>query len=869
MARCQSSLAFSVPLRFCHVGSPQRHRERQRGLQNWRVELVWILLSAFHLVNLATLSAADSADQRFLDGLRHRRLFQLAEKHCEQRLQDSKLETWERGTITIELVRTYAEHAANASSDQRPSLWKKADDAAIEFLRTRPNDPQQVLIKTQQALSILARGELARLESEIAADPRIALAEAREVIRQAAKMLESLDAELVLEIAARRRIKAVNALTADELSSLLHHVRYERARAARNQALSYASGTPDHIAALSQAIDLLDEPLRETVKDEPLGCKVRLEVAICQRLLREHESAEQTLQELDSDAVPTDIRLSARAENVRLALGMNRTDEALRLLSLGRGTSGQILSPELDFAHLETYVALWQAAADAKQATETEKWRNQAIQAVQLIEQTHGPYWARRAEILLVRVGGERSGGSVEILRRAADDFYLKGQLDEALATYDKASAAARSANELQSAFELAYKGALLEQKRSLYANAATRFRELSVAMKNHLQAPNAHLLAIVNEAQIWKADSTRRNQYVGLLEEHVAIWPDSATASRASLWLGGVFEREQAWEKAVTAYRAVHRSSEQSDEAVRGADRCWNEWFRVRTSAGENIEAAVADAVSWFEAGFVVRDGGLPNPWTASQRNMLLAAARLRLKWTSGDRKVIEMRLRRALEDQPEPSLEWSADARALLVLALAGQPGREMDARQVISQLGNSPPEQLLGIVRQLGVYQVSATDPTRTDLAKLQLLVLDRLPGDLTRLPPELQVEIVRLRSRALLGASDPKGAISEFAKLVREQSRDGNIQAEFGDLLLASPDSADWQRALEQWRIVASKSEPRTRRWFRAKFGVAQAQFQLGNKEESAKLIRYLHATENLAGSGLEKEFLELLRKCEAK
>src|SRR5688500_2360356 len=98
------------------------------------------LIIAFLVAGLGTARAADSSDEQFLAGLRQRRLFDLAEAFCQERLRDQKLTEWERGTLTLELIRTLAEQALNVPQDQRESLWKKADQSATQFLQSYPQD---------------------------------------------------------------------------------------------------------------------------------------------------------------------------------------------------------------------------------------------------------------------------------------------------------------------------------------------------------------------------------------------------------------------------------------------------------------------------------------------------------------------------------------------------------------------------------------------------------------------------------------------------------------------------------------------------------------------------------------------------------
>jgi hypothetical protein len=88
----------------------------------------------------------------------------------------------------------------------------------------------------------------------------------------------------------------------------------------------------------------------------------------------------------------------------------------------------------------------------------------------------------------------------------------------------------------------------------------------------------------------------------------------------------------------------------------------------------------------------------------------------------------------------------------------------------------------------------------------------------------------------------------------------------IQEEYATFLLDRDDPAALRQALDQWRVVAAHTRPRTVNWFRAKYSVALAQYKLGDRAGAAKLIRYLQATEDLSSSGLEQAFTKLLAQC---
>src|SRR5437588_266231 len=103
-------------------------------------------------------------------------------------------------------------------------------------------------------------------------------------------------------------------LTAEELASLQHHVQHQLARAYRNQALFYEPKSPDRVAGLTQASELLQKPLAILPADEPLAWQMRLDLGVCQRLLGNLEAAREQIEQVDQDGVEPATRLRARAE---------------------------------------------------------------------------------------------------------------------------------------------------------------------------------------------------------------------------------------------------------------------------------------------------------------------------------------------------------------------------------------------------------------------------------------------------------------------------------------------------------------------------------------------------------------------------
>ena len=833
----------------------------------WRLNRSCVLL----LLLLAAPTFASDEDKAFLQGLRTRRLFRLAETHCQSRLSEQDLPVAERTVLTVELIRVYAEQALNAPADQREQAWSQARETADAFLSEQPEAPNLILIQVQDALTQLAHGELARMESEVNANREEALANARKVLREAAAALQKIDRQLVELVPRQARTSLREGeLSSPELASLQHNVRFHLARAYRNQALCYDVGSTDRTASLTEALEQLKQPLMQLTPDEPLAVDVRLQQIVCLRLLGDVKAGDQYLSSFSKIELPADKQLLVRAEAIRMRLADQQFKAALALIAKGRRVAG-LASPELDFAFLETYVNLWKEAADSQDAVEADRWRGRAIKTAQFIEQTHGNYWGRRGELLLVRIGQGSGDGSLEILRRTADDLYRKRRFADAIVAYEKAAQTASEAGDGQRAFEFAYKAALVQQATKAYAAASQRFQKVALANRSHPHAANAHMLAIVNARQASATAGAWLPEYVELLREHLQQWPSSArTIDTAAFWLGE-FEAAQAdWTRAVDAFRRVSPASPNYGAAIKSLGRCWQQKLgtlaAAQQPASQEISQEAEQASTFFES--LIRDeqGGLPSEWSEVQREAALTLASLRLNYGPDQLNSTEELLKSALGAEPMPTPQWRTAAHALLIVTIARQPGRGAEAIEFARQLRSASTDQLLGLFAQLGQAGEAASNPVKPAIANLQVEIGNLLRANPSELSDNQRRSIRTQQARALANAGRLEEAVSAYAALAKEFGNDGAIQEAYANVLLATEARPTLEQALDQWRRVAAKSRPRSVRWFKAKYSVALAQYKLGDQAGAAKLIRYLQATEDLGQSGFEQEFQQLLEWC---
>jgi hypothetical protein len=831
----------------------------------WR--LVTYLLFGLAWLALVASVWGQTVDDRFLDGLRERRLFQLAEKCCLSELQASRLTDERRAQLAVELSRTYAQHALHSAPSERDARWTQAMQVTETFLKDEATNPQVVLVQVQAGLVNLAHGELLRQEAEVVPGGK-RLEESRHYLRTSIAQLQAAGQEIAVQLR-RQNLGQANGpgvLTADELAPLAKNVNYQLARAFRNQGQSYPPASADRSAALLQAVELLDS-LAKLDTIDPLAWQSRLDEVICYGLLDDADAAARRLSLLDEQHPPPEVVLAARAERLQLALKAHRLDDARKIVEAGRAQDGRT-SSELDYATVEAYLAFWRASLAAEKPEEANRWQTKASDMIHEIDRLYGPYWSRRAEGLLAGIVSASSGtDDVAVLMRAAESYYRAGRDDEAVTAFDRTRQQAETSKDFAKAFSAGYTAAAIEQQQKHLAEAAARFRQLSLAMRENEKAPDAHLLAIYNSAQLL-TDQTPAAwaDYVQMLEEHLKLWPTSATADQSRLWLGRWQERQRAWPEAIAAYSQIKPDRLPYAEAITALGRCYSGWLEDMRATGKPTGELASTGAQFFEHVITGTTGQLPLNWTPVDRVAALTAARIWLTFTSENARRAEQIITSAVAASADAPAEWKQQAQLLLAFALAGQ-GRRDEASKAIEQVSAGEPAQLLPLLQSLAEIAESATPEVRRELAELSLRAAQLMNRAAKPLTADEQRRFGVLYARALAAAGNRTEALTTIESFAKTYPRDADVQEEYGRLLLTSgDDAASLHLALEKWREVEQASRPGTARWFRAKYYLALTHEQLGNHDRAAKIIKLTQVLHpELGGPEMQPKFLSLLKQ----
>jgi hypothetical protein len=828
------------------------------------------------VVAIALPACAQSLESRFIDGLRQRRLFELAESYCTDRLSRAGRGQPIQAELTVELVRTLALHAASAPLDQRQALWRRSHEAAADLLRQSPPHPRAVLVRFQDALALLAQGEISRQEFETGTLRGDQVELARQALRQASSIFETLDKELKAEIPLRRRAAPrPGEPSADELTRLNEQVQHNMARADKSRALLFDRGSDDRLSLLLAATEILERLSAQVPEQESLQASIQLDLAECRRMLGRYSEATSSAAAVDREGAAIETRMAARAELLRSAIAQHDFSAAQRLME-STNVSATQASPELGLARLEALLAFSRAAAQGQRISPADLarpqemakiYQQQATEQVELLEKAHGPYWGRRASQLLLAALPRAAMDSAPLLARAADELYLKGELDQAIAAYDDAAAQAKAKGDFQAAFEQAYKAALAEQKRGAARAAANRLRVLANSFPTHRQAAQAHLLAIWNERQEAAKDSVAASLYEELLREHLTSWPTSESANQARLWLGKLMEGKADWPAAIEAYAAVSQASPHYAVAVPTLARAWREELNMLATGGRPTADAAGQAIRFFQRALLGAENRWPERWTDADRTAALTAADLIVAYQPGSSSDAENLIRRAIAGSFDASPAWRAAAQAQLVVAVAAQGGRQSDALAELRSIGTASADQMLAVLERLSQVAARSGERGRQQIAALQMeaaAVVEKHPQSLT---PDQRLTLERVQAEALAGAGRIDQALVRYEQLARSRPDNGALQTGFATLLLSTSDAAQLKKALDQWRLVAGRTPPRTAPWFEAKYSVALAQFKLGDQAGAATLLRFMLETPpGMHGSEWEAKFTDLLKKC---
>lgn len=799
-----------------------------------------------------------STESRFLDGLRERRLFELAESHCRRQLAEAYAGKRRKAEATIELSRTLLEAALYSQPPQRDERFAAALKVLDDLRFDAADEPWRTPLAVQRGVAELVWGELLREEAQTLSAPESALAPAREHLAKAAATLRQACSEIDRQLQAASRPAAAapkpDELSAAEWTALKRNVDYQLARAYRNQGETYPPRSADRTTSFDQALEMLEHLARSETTDA-LTWQARLDEAVCRRLLGDLDGAERMLVLIDEQKPPANVADRARAQRIRVRLNAALPDEAQKFVRETDADPAEAADPDVRLAVLEWMLATARVAAQANKPAEVEARQQLAAAMTKLIAERHSAYWARRAESLMAAAVASSPVGDAALLVKAAESMYQQGNADRAVELYDQATEKADAAKQTDVAFSAAFTAAAIEQQRGRFAAAAERFLKLAATQPTHRRAAEAHLAGIFNTAQLLAKAPDRAAaeagyaRYAELLQHQIRQWPTAPSTTQAHLWLGRLRQLQADWPAAIAAYAGVPVGDAQADEALRGLTAAWSRRFEVERAQGKPLDLAE------MERQFAAYAPGLPEmlPATSTPTARLAARtlAQMYLEFAD-DRAPRAAALLTQLAAAPDLPADEALAIETLRVLVDV-ESGRYDEAALRIGKLTSVSPNESAAVAAKLNRLAGQRPD-VQAKIAPIVLRVLE-----LRRLH-DRQLAPTAGEAESLAAAGRTTEAKRLWEQLTQQSPRDGELQEAYARFLAGQSDPASRQTALAKWREVEKLSTESSPRWFRARLALARLYLQGGEKTRAAQIIELTAALHpELGGAALKAEF----------
>ncbi|MBT4692610.1 MAG: hypothetical protein HOB73_04635 [Planctomycetaceae bacterium] len=821
----------------------------------------------FSIMLSGQVCAGPGEEAQLLNGLRERGLFEIAEYHCRNQLAREDLIPRERMQWTVEMIRTLAQEALNLPADQRAVVWDRAVDRAALYVTVHAAQAKSLTIPvaTQAALVLTQQGEFLRLEAVVARNPVAEMQGARDKLRLAAKALNELLQEVDVQLTMAKSTTTDEALSQQELISIKQRLFFHLGSVYRNQAVTYPLGSGDRVAAMQRAISALKKPLSQLAAEDSLVADIQIGLIGCHRELGQWIDAVGLLETLQKNALEPLLQLRLRSEQVRLLLAQQELQKCILLLEGPRSVSG-VTSPELDLARLDTYIGLWQHASVEKNEEQRKRWEQLTVAAVAAIEQEHGEYWGRRAELRLLEHAGSRGAPSnLDVLERTADELYRKEKFTEAVNTYDQAADLALAGGFDEVALKLSYKAALVVQQQDDLDEFINRLVTLALRLRKQPPAATIHMLAVRNIAAVMKDDTQRQLQFKQLLEEHLQFFTVGTTVDQARVWLGALVQREGKWDEALTLYVQVTSTHPQFPVVLQQLQLCWDQkWAAYDDTELAQQPHPLTPVIDYCKSLMTTDDGQWVELWDPVSRQAALVYSRFALRLPQPKYDEIGAMLVLASLGDMKPDGKWLSAANTIRIVALVAQ-GRGEQASELVQALGESSPQRWLEMLQQLAAIAETAPANVQQQIAKLQLNTISELQGKLGEVNIEYRLQWDLLHADASIMLGNAKNGYALYARIASRNLKRGDIQQRYAEALLLSNDEMRLREALIQWRRVLVGHRPRTDQWYAAKFALAETYIRLGEREEAHQRIQYLKVTSGFGNAVWTKKFQELLNR----
>ncbi len=767
-----------------------------------------------------------SIEVRTINGLTQRRLFDVATTYAETLLVSGQLDGRATVDITVALLDTLAKKAYQSSD---PADWDNARKKAVTWEATNQS-PRKILISVQAALLEQLQIErwIRELELKLAGAETKALAV--EAISNLVNRFSALQAD-IKTLLNRRPSPREEAewFTANELLTLRYNIEYQRARTLLYRAALYNDAEDlNRNDVLTMVEGQLKSVLQSMSPSLPLWWTVQADRIALARKMRDYQSAYRLYSSLPTSAATVASRNEVNAEWIRTLIETKKYDDAIAIAGKESFASK---SAKLDLARVELFVAMLGAESG-------EIWQQRALELTKSIEQNHGGYWGRLANLAVVgtAAGSPESGSSLDLLIRVADEAQRNKQWEEAIIALDAAYAQADKSKSNDIAWKLGFRAASIEQSLNRYANAQARFEKLATQHADLADAHTGYLMACWNLTRTMTNQPEELTRYEAMLSKLIETWPASSSADQARIWLAGLRKSQKNRPAAIGLLLDVNAASPLFGKAVSELSSVSTRLMKqgdLSEESKSNIRSALI--VRLLPLLDVTADA-MPDNWQETQTKILVLLMELKILYDAELPQDLDKNFQRLLKDPAIPA-ETRLLANALEYVR------RDFAFEMAQTQAGRA---RQLAIIRE--GLTTTAEDPEFSKKAPRLLKAFQQLANDISELPQGEQNRWNNAALDALVSQGDLPNAVNLAATLAEANPRDAATQIRLAKLLTRqskiSPEIGE--QALKQWRKVARSSRKQSQTWFTAKYFVAKLLGSQGKQGDALKLLNFIKA-----------------------
>ena len=556
--------------------------KRSNHLSLWRQSRTLLVVVVLMLTCVAQTSLAvqteqvQQEDQKLLDGLRDRKLFDLADDYCRKLLESSEISQQRRATLAVHQLKNLTAKAVFSPSERRQDIWQQIDKTANDFSSSFRGS-RGFLVRTQQSLATIAQVRLIRQEIDARLAQPGANQTAISLLRSVRDQLEETIRDIEKTIPQSSPDPTPTDLGTPQLLALKTNLQFQFAICNLERSQLYADDDKaNRKDALSQAQEQIAKANRTAEKGKSLWWEAKLASSKCLRLLGRHKEASVTLKTLPESLLPTNLKPHLRIERLKVALASE--DRAAAGTLVRQALEQAQRTPPEDIGLVQA--TLWLTRTSP--ADQAVKWKALSASLVQAIKSSHGRYWGRRAELVLVESIQDNAANNpaslsvspdadLLILTQVAQTALKEQRYENAAEDFGKAILLAKRQSDFESILRLSIQQGEVFETLGQHANAADAMIDAAIVKPNLGNAAAAHLRGCWNLSQTISGPDAQQqaDRFQKRLEQHLETWPTSSTAESALLLLGERHRQTRNYRSAFDTFLRVPASSERFPQAA------------------------------------------------------------------------------------------------------------------------------------------------------------------------------------------------------------------------------------------------------------------------------------------------------------